>query len=82
MLEKLDAEKFLSGHSDPVDREEIEKHIQKMLERQNKLIELVKEGKTLEEILKKFDENETRLLTSIYSEITEQEENQSTENPY
>ncbi len=82
MLEKLDAEIFLSGHSDPVGREEIEKHIQVMIERQNKVKELVKEGKTLVEILEKFDENETRLLTSIYTEINEQEANQSTENPY
>ncbi len=82
MLEKLDAEIFLSGHSDPVGREEIKKHIQVMTERQNKVKELVKEGKTLVEILEKFDENETRLLTSIYSEINQQEANQSTENPY
>ena len=82
MLEKLDAEIFLSGHSDPVGRDEIEKHIQTMVERQSKVKELVGEGKTLEEVLGEFDENETRLVTSIYSEITEQEADQSTENPY
>ena len=82
MLEKLDAEIFLSGHSDPVGREEIEKHIQTMVERQNKVKELVSQGKSLEETLKEFNENESRLVTSIYNEITEQGPDQSTENPY
>jgi cyclase len=82
MLEKLDAEIFLSGHSDPVGREEIEKHIQIMVERQNKVKEFVSQDLTLEEILKKFNENESRLVTSIHNEITEQEPNQSTDNPY
>ncbi len=82
MLEKLDAEIFLSGHSDPVGREEIEKHIQVMVERQSKVKELVSGGETLEGVLGEFNENEARLVTSIYNEITKQELNQSTENPY
>ena len=45
-------------------------------------IELVSEDKTLEETLVEFDENESRLVTSIYNEITNQELNQSKENPY
>ena len=82
MLETLDAETFLSGHSDPVGRDEIKKHIQGMVKRQNKVKELVSQDKTLEETLEEFDENESRLVTSIYNEITEQELNQSKENPY
>jgi len=82
MLEKLDAEIFLSGHSDPVGREEIEKHIQLMVERQNKVKELVSQDKTLEEVLGEFDESDSRLVTSIYNEVTEQDLNQSDENPY
>ena len=82
MLETLDAEIFLSGHSDPVGRDEIEEHIQAMVERQNKVEELVNQDLTLEEILKKFNENESRLVTSIYNEITNQGPNQSKENPY
>jgi len=82
MLETLDAEIFLSGHSDPVGRDEIDKHIQAMVERQNKVKELVSQNLTLEEILKEFDENESRLVTSIYNEITDQVPNQSKENPY
>jgi cyclase len=82
MLETLDAEIFLSGHSDPVGRDEIKKHIQEMVERQNKVKELVSQDKTLEGTLVEFDENESRLVTSIYNEITNQELNQSKENPY
>lgn len=82
MLETLDAETFLSGHSDPVGRDEIKRHIQEMVERQNKVKELVSQDKTLEETLVEFDENESRLVTSIYNEITNQELNQSKENPY
>ena len=82
MLETLDAETFLSGHSDPVGRDEIEKHIQEMVDRQNKVKEAISEDKTLEQTLGEFDENESRLVTSIYNEITEQEPNQSKENPY
>jgi cyclase len=82
MLETLDAEIFLSGHSDPVAREEIEKHIQVMVERQSKVKVLVSQGETLEGVLGEFDENESSLVTSIYNEITEQGPDQSTENPY
>ena len=82
MLETLDAETFLSGHSDPVGRDEIKKHIQEMVERQNKVKKFVSQDKTLEETLVEFDENESRLVTSIYNEITSQELNQTKENPY
>ncbi|MEN8229250.1 MAG: MBL fold metallo-hydrolase [Bacteroidota bacterium] len=72
MIETLDAETFLSGHSDPVGRDEIEKHIQAMVERQKKVQVSVDQDKTLAEILEEFNENESRLVTSIYNEITEQ----------
>ena len=70
MLETLDAEVFLSGHSDPVGRDEIRKHIQVMVERQIRVKELVSLDLTLEETLKEFNKNESRLVTSIYNEIT------------
>jgi len=70
MLEKLDAETFLSGHSDPVGRAEIKKHIQEMEGRQEEVKVLVKDGKTQEEVLAKFTENEKRLVTSIYQELS------------
>ena len=70
MLETLDADTFLSGHSDPVGRGEIEKHIQEMVERQEKVKQLVGKDMILAEVLEKFQDNETRLVTSIYNEIT------------
>lgn len=72
MLETLDADTFLSGHSDPVGRAEIYKHIQVMVERQKKVKDLIDQGKTLDEVLAEFSEDESRLVTSIYNEITGQ----------
>jgi len=69
MLETLDAEIFLSGHSDPVGREDIIKHIQAMVDRQMKVQSLYKQDKTMAEVLDEFNENEARLVTSIYNEI-------------
>ena len=69
MIETLDAEIFLGGHSDPVGREEIEAHIQSMVARQEKVKELISQEKTKEEVLAAFEENESRLVTSIYNEI-------------
>jgi glyoxylase-like metal-dependent hydrolase (beta-lactamase superfamily II) len=82
MLETLDAEIFLSGHSDPVGREDIQKHIQSMVERQAKVKKLIGEGKSKEDTLQQFDENEARLVTAIYDEIKAQKPSQSTSDPY
>jgi glyoxylase-like metal-dependent hydrolase (beta-lactamase superfamily II) len=70
MLETLDADIFLSGHSHPVGRSEIEKHIRVMVQRQEKARELIRQDKSLSEVLDEFQENETRLITSIFNEIT------------
>jgi cyclase len=72
MLETLDAEIFLSGHSDPVGREGIYKHIHVMVELQKKVKDLINQGETMEEVLAEFGEGESRLVTSIYNEITGQ----------
>jgi glyoxylase-like metal-dependent hydrolase (beta-lactamase superfamily II) len=69
MLETLDAERFCSGHAEPVDRAGIEKHIAQMKSIQKKVGALVKEGKTLEETKVAFEENEGRLVEAIYNEI-------------
>jgi cyclase len=82
MLEALDAEIFLSGHSNPVGRDEIKKHIQAMVNRQNKVKELISMNRSLEETLENFEKNESRLVTSIYNEIKGGQWKQSTVNPY
>jgi len=82
MLETLDAEIFLSGHSDPVGREDMEKHIQTMVERQKKVEGLIDQDKSLEQTKEAFNENEARLVTSIYNEILGQKGNPSDADPY
>lgn len=72
MLESLDAETFLSGHSEPAGKAEIEKHVQLMVERQKKVKKLVGQDLTMAEVLKEFEDNETRLVSSIFNEITGQ----------
>jgi len=69
MLETLDAEIFCSGHSQAVGREEIIAQIDLMRKRQEKVKSLVGEGKSLDEIKAEFEENEERLVESIFNEI-------------
>jgi cyclase len=69
MLECIDAETFLSGHSGPVGRIDIETHIQSMIDRQIAVKERIDQDMTLEETLAEFNDNEARLVSSIYSEI-------------
>jgi glyoxylase-like metal-dependent hydrolase (beta-lactamase superfamily II) len=69
MLETIDAEKFCSGHSDPIDRKKVEHHIQEMITLQAKVKSLAEQGKSLEEVKKEFAENHGRLVESIFNEI-------------
>lgn len=69
MLETLEAERFCSGHSDPIDRSAVKLHIEKMKKIQEKIKSLIEEGKSLEEVKKAFEENQARLVEAIYNEI-------------
>lgn len=69
MLENLDAEKFCSGHSDPVDRNTVEHHIEEIKTLQEKIKNLLEQGKSLEEIKGEFEDNHSRLVESIFNEI-------------
>ncbi|MFC1724728.1 MBL fold metallo-hydrolase [candidate division KSB1 bacterium] len=75
MLETLDAEKYYSGHSRAVSRDEIVLHIMKIMKMQDKVKDMIFNEKSLEEIKKEFVENESRLVTSIYNEIKNNEIN-------
>ncbi len=68
MLETIDAEKFCSGHSEMTDRDGIKNHIEKTKELQEKVKTLIKEGKNLEQIKGEFEENQGRLIESIFNE--------------
>jgi len=69
MLEKLDAVKFCSGHSEIVSRQAILDHIDQIRQQQEKVRQLVSQNKSLDEIKSEFAENEARLTESIYNEI-------------
>ncbi len=73
MLETLDAEKFCSGHSDITDRQTVKAHINEMKERHEKVKSLIDKNKTLEETMNEFEENESRLIETIYNEIKSSE---------
>jgi cyclase len=70
MLENLDAEVFISGHSAPAGRDDLGAHILAMEKRQEKVKELMDQDLDLEKVLTYFNEDESRLVTSIYQEIS------------
>lgn len=72
MLETLDAERFCSGHSDPIDRQGLKDYIASLKQRQQKVKELVEKGKSLEETRAEFGADEARLVEVIYNEIKAQ----------
>jgi cyclase len=69
MLESIEAEKFCSGHSDIIDRDTVKNHIEQMKQLQEKVKTLITQGKTLEQVRGEFDQNQARLIESIYNEI-------------
>jgi uncharacterized protein (DUF3084 family) len=71
MLETLDAEKFSSGHSDVCSREDIKQHLAQVQELQKKVMALVEQNKGLDEVKASFEENQARLVTSVYNEVKE-----------
>jgi glyoxylase-like metal-dependent hydrolase (beta-lactamase superfamily II) len=71
MLETLDADKFSSGHSDICSREDIHQHLIQIQELQKKVMSLVEKNKSLDEVKASFEENEARLVTSVYNEVKE-----------
>ena len=71
MLETLDAEKFSSGHSEICSRDDIQQHISQIQELQEKVMTLVEQNKSLDEVTGSFEENEARLVTSVYNEVKE-----------
>ncbi|MBD3383706.1 MBL fold metallo-hydrolase [candidate division KSB1 bacterium] len=69
MLDTLDAEKFCTGHSDILSRQDLQNHITEMKSLQDKIKQMVGAQKSLDEIKAAFEENEGRLIESIYSEL-------------
>lgn len=71
MLDKLEAETFCSGHDDITNREEIQKHITDLKEKQQKVRSLIQQRQNLDEIKSQFKEAESRIIEVIFKEISE-----------
>jgi cyclase len=69
MLATLDAQKFYSGHSDVLNRDQIQAHINEMKAMQNNVGELIKKNYSLENIKKEFSNDQASLVETIYNEI-------------
>ena len=69
MLATLDAQKFYSGHSDPLNREQVQAHIDEMKAIQKKVGDLMKKNYSLENIKKEFSDDQGALVETIYNEI-------------
>lgn len=65
----LDAEKYCSGHAEIKSKKDIEQHITELIAFQENVEELVKSGKSLDETKAAFEENEARLVESVYNEL-------------
>ena len=52
MLETIGAERFCSGHNEVTDRAAIKNHIAQMKQKQEKVRQLLKEGKNLEQVIR------------------------------
>ncbi len=68
-LLNLDAERFCSGHSEIKTREDVQRHLEEFVAFQHKVKEYFDEGKSLEDTQSEFDENEGRLVESVYNEL-------------
>ena len=69
MLDTLDAQRFATGHEELLDRAAVRGHIGRLVSLQAKVESLVKQGRSLDEAKREFQENESRLVESIYSEL-------------
>lgn len=65
----LDAEKFCSGHAEIKSRDDMKQHLVEITAFQEKVKSLVSQGKSLDETKASFNENEGRLVESIYNEL-------------
>jgi len=69
MLETLDAQQFCSGHSDIVNRQQVQDHIKEMQAMQARVRSLMQKNMTREAIQQEFEEGEATLVGVIYDEL-------------
>ncbi len=71
MLGEIDADVFLTGHGEPVGREDILDHAAAMQARQARVRSLVAEGMGREQVAAAFSDDEANLVDTIFREISE-----------
>jgi cyclase len=69
MLATIDARKFVCGHNDVIDRAAVRNHIARMKALQAKVRDLKMKGRSIEEVQKQFEQNQSALVQAIYNEI-------------
>jgi cyclase len=69
MLSTLDAQKFVCGHNDVIDRAAVRNHITQMKALQEKVRGFKMKGQGIEEVQKQFEQNQAALVQTIYNEI-------------
>lgn len=72
MLGTLVAEKFYSGHSEVITRDEVQKHIDDMKSLQQKVLKLIEMNKTVDEVKTEFENGQSALVEVIFNEIKNQ----------
>ena len=69
LLETLDAEVFVSGHSDLADRVEVQRQIDLIKAKQDRVRKLIDQDLSLAQIQSQFAKNEKALVEIVYNEI-------------
>jgi glyoxylase-like metal-dependent hydrolase (beta-lactamase superfamily II) len=69
MLSTIDAQKFVCGHNDVIDRAAVRNHIAQMKALQKKVLDLKMKGQSIEEVQKQCEQNQSALVQTIYNEI-------------
>jgi cyclase len=69
MLSAIDAQKFVCGHNDVIDRAAVLDHIVRMKDLQEKVRGFKMKGQGIEEVRKQFEQNQSALVQTIYNEI-------------
>jgi len=69
MLSAIDAQKFVCGHNDVIDRAAVQNHIAVMKALQEKVRSLKVKGQSIEEVQKQFEQSQLALVQTIYNEV-------------
>jgi len=69
MLSTIDAQKFVCGHNDVIDRAAVQNHIAQMKDLQEKVRGLKVKGQGIGDVQRQFEQNQSALVQAVYNEI-------------